>query len=63
MLFRSSWNSDRTRPFAGKKPEPGNRVVFNRYAGRVLRGTDGKMYRLMTDNCIGAIMTMETDNA
>lgn len=49
------WNSDRTRPFKGRKPTPGDRVHFARYSGRVLVGKDGKSYRIMSDNCVAAI--------
>lgn len=49
------WNADRTRPFKGRKPEPGDHVCFARYAGRVYIGDDGKSYRVMTDNCVAAI--------
>lgn len=50
------WNADRTRPFGGTRPKPGDHVMFERYAGRVMRGRDGKHYRLMSDNAVGAIM-------
>lgn len=55
------WLSDRTRPWEGRKPEVGTRVVFERYAGREQTGLDGKQYRLMSDRCIGAIV--ESTNA
>ena len=51
------WNSDRTTRFEGIKPEPGQRVSFERYAGTLVLGDDGQMYRLMDDRCIGAILT------
>lgn len=50
-----TWNSDRSRPFDGTKPEVGQRVWFERYAGSEQYGVDGVMYRLMLDKCIGAI--------
>ena len=46
------WNSDRTRRFEGKKPEVGQRVGFERYAGSVRHGKDGRLYRVMDDKCI-----------
>lgn len=49
------WNADRTRPFKGRKPQAGDRVNFQRYAGQGLFGKDGKHYRLMDDNTIGAV--------
>lgn len=50
-----AWNADRTRPFSGAKPVPGQRVWFERYAGSMQHGKDGSLYRLMSDNCIGAV--------
>lgn len=49
------WSSDRTRRWEGAKPEPGNRVIFNRYAGQVHVGDDDRDYRVMEDGEIGAI--------
>lgn len=49
------WNSDRTRPFAGYKPQPGDRVAFERYAGQLLLGVDGRLYRVMDDRCVGSV--------
>lgn len=49
------WNSDRTRPYDGTKPQVGQRVWFERYAGSVQYGVDGVAYRLMDDKCIGAV--------
>jgi chaperonin GroES len=46
------WNSDRTRPFSGDKPEVGQRVFFDRYSGGVHRGTDGRLYRIMDDKAV-----------
>lgn len=48
------WNTDRTRPFDGRKPIPGDRVIFEKYAGHRIFGEDRDEYRLMTDKCIGA---------
>jgi len=50
-----SWNSDRTRPFGGEKPKPGTRVVFEKYAGKVILGKDGETYRILDDKAIGGI--------
>lgn len=49
------WNADRTRAWTGEKPKPGDRVYFARYSGTEIVGDDGKMFRLMSDNCIGAV--------
>jgi len=48
------WLSDRTRPWIGHRPEVGERIVFERYAGREQTGLDGKQYRIMSDRCIAA---------
>ncbi len=50
-----AWNGDRTRPFGGKKPEPGSRVYYDRYAGKVILGGDNVEYTLMDDKCIGGV--------
>jgi chaperonin GroES len=50
-----TWNADRTRPFAGTKPKPGDRVFFDRYSGGVMKGKDGRLYRTMDDKAIGAV--------
>lgn len=49
------WNSDRTRPFEGERPKAGDRVYFERYAGRVVLGDDGVEYRLCDDKSIGGV--------
>lgn len=50
-----AWNTDRSRPWAGYKPIAGDRIYFEKYAGRVVLGKDGVEYRLMDDKCIGGI--------
>ena len=37
------------------RPAPGDRVYFEKYAGRQVRGKDNKVYRLMDYRCIGAV--------
>lgn len=37
------------------RPEPGDRVYFEKYAGRLVRGLDGKVYRIMDYRSIGAV--------
>lgn len=39
----------------GRRPAIGDRVVFERYAGRELLGRDGKTYRMMTYTCVAGI--------
>ena len=46
---------DRTGPWRGRRPEVGDRVYFQRFAGRLVYGYDGQLYRVMDDVCIAAI--------
>jgi len=43
------------RPWTGYKPVPGDRIVFEKYAGRMFQGRDGQIYRLMDYPCVGAL--------
>jgi chaperonin GroES len=49
------WNFDRTRPWEGPKPQPGDRIYVQRYSGQVMLGEDGRFYRLMDYACVGAV--------
>lgn len=49
------WNADRTRPYGGYKPKEGDRVHFEKYAGKVILGDDGVEYRIVDDKAIGAV--------
>lgn len=49
------WNDDGTRQWVGRIPASGDRVYFERYAGQLLKGEDGRLYRLMSQRCIAAI--------
>lgn len=49
------WNADRTRPFEGEKPQAGDRVIFEKYAGKPILGEDGITYRILDDKAIGGI--------
>jgi chaperonin GroES len=49
------WIADRTREWQGYKPQPGDRVYMERYSGQLIKGVDGKTYRLATDKCVGAV--------
>ena len=49
------WNADRTRPFAGVKPKEGDRIIFEKYAGKVITGEDGDSYRILEDKSIGGV--------
>ena len=39
-----------------KPPKPGDRVLFAKYAGTVVTGRDGKMYRLVNDKDLTAVL-------
>ncbi len=54
------WNADRTRPYGGYKPKAGDRVHFEKYAGKVILGDDGVEYRIVDDKAIGAVKETRT---
>lgn len=41
--------------WVGYKPEVGDRIYMERYAGQLVRGRDGVSYRVMSSRCIGAV--------
>lgn len=45
-----NWPSD------ARKPMPGDRVIYAKYSGAEVKGRDGKMYRLVNDKDIGAVL-------
>lgn len=47
-------NSDGTLN-TGIRPQPGDRVYCEKYAGREIMGDDGVKYRLMSDGCIAGL--------
>lgn len=49
------WNADGTRPFEGYKPKPGDRVIFEKYAGKPILGEDGHDYRILDYKSIGGV--------
>lgn len=51
-------NEDMT-PWSGPKPQPGERVYIEKYAGKQVRGNDGRIYRLMDYGFIGAVFEAE----
>ena len=53
------WNSDKTTPYEGRRPVPGDRVTMERYSGQVICGDDKQMYRVMDSACIGTIITSD----
>ena len=52
-----AWSGDRIHPWVGRRPEPGDRVIIERYTGQLQRGLDGQIYRICEDRAIGAIAT------
>lgn len=40
----------------GKPPDIGDRVLFAKYAGAVVKGRDGKDYRLVNDKDVAAVL-------
>lgn len=53
MAFKLADDGDRL--WATVRPNPGDRVVVERYAGRVVQGEDGVEYRLVSQLSIGAL--------
>lgn len=53
-------NEDMT-PWLGQKPAPGDRCYVEKYAGKLVKGRDGKTYRLMDYGCIGATYEAESE--
>lgn len=52
------WNADRTRKYEGRKPQIGERVIFERYAGALHYSADGRQYRMMDDKCVGGLFEL-----
>jgi chaperonin GroES len=50
-----AYDSDRLVRWEGERPQPGDRVRFQKYAGEEYVGADGRTYRLMQDRSIGGI--------
>lgn len=57
------WTNDRIHPWAGRKPQPGDRVVIERYSGQVQRGLDGQVYRVCDAKAIGALLVVSAETA
>ena len=49
-----AWNESGTQRWVGEAPGPGDRVYVSKYAGQLLHGDDGQVYRVMDSRCIGA---------
>lgn len=48
-------SDDGYRMWTTRKPAPGDRVVVERYAGRLVQGADGVEYRLCSQKAIGGL--------
>jgi len=51
-----AFNFDAWPDDAPPRPKPGDHVIFGRYAGTLLKGDDGRDYRLMHDKDICAVV-------
>ena len=58
-----AYDSRRLVVWAGKRPEPGVRVWFQKYAGEEYTGKDGLLYRVMEDRSLAGIEIPGTDEA
>lgn len=45
-----------TWPIDTRKPEPGDAVIFGKYAGILIKGADGREYRLCKDKDVAAVL-------
>lgn len=46
-------------PEGARRPEPGDEVVYAKYAGLLVEGNDGRTYRLCKDRDVGCIVVEE----
>lgn len=56
-----AYDSMRLVKWEGRRPQPGSRIFFQKYAGEQYTGADGRLYRLMEDRCVGGIELPETE--
>lgn len=57
------YDAERVVGWTGLRPEPGRRVFFQKYAGQIYTGTDGKLYRLLQDRSIGGVEQLAAEAA
>lgn len=50
-----AYDADRLIKWEGDRPQPGDRIWFQRYAGQEHFGMDGELYRIMRDREIAAV--------
>ncbi len=58
-----AYDSHRVVTWEGKRPQPGDRVTFRKYAGQMYTGRDGLGYRIMEDRLIDAVEVVVEDVA
>lgn len=46
-----------TDPEWKRKPKAGDKILFDKFAGKVFKGKDGEDYIIMNDDDLGAIIT------
>lgn len=54
------YSDDGQRHWTTARPQPGDRVVVERYAGRTVQGQDGVEYRLCSQRAIGGVFMNDT---
>lgn len=54
---------DDGRPWVGEKPQAGDRVYVEKYAGVKAMGRDGGLYRIMSESCIAAGLVASEERA
>jgi chaperonin GroES len=52
--FALSGDRVRVWPDDVPKPKAGDHVMIERYSGQIVKGLDGRKYRLLDDKCVGA---------
>lgn len=50
-----AYDSDRLVRWEGERPQPGERVYFQKYAGQEYTGWDGRLYRLLQDRSVAGV--------
>lgn len=58
-----AYDSDRLVRWEGERPQPGDRVYFQKYAGQEYTGWDGRMYRLLQDRSVAGVEIPDDEQA
>lgn len=56
------YSNDGIHQWQGQKPSPGDRVCFERYAGQLALGDDGRNYRIMESKQIGGMWAAQNES-